>query len=71
MRCRLAAGTIGLGCAPPPAPGPTVASAGELPRTGSPVTHLATAGGGLTLMLGGLSVIGGAGRRRTRGRRRG
>jgi hypothetical protein len=45
----------------------TEVSGGELPRTGSLVTRLATAGGGLTLSLGGLAVIGGA-RRRSRRR---
>ena len=50
-----------------PAPaGPVVAPGGELPRTGSPITDLAAAGGGLSLTLGGLSVIGAAGRRRRR-----
>ena len=50
-----------------PAPaGPAVAPGGELPRTGSPITDLAAAGGGLSLTLGGLSVIGAAGRRRRR-----
>lgn len=53
-----------------PAPStPEVAPAGELPRTGSPITDLAAASGGLSLTLGGLSVMGAAGRRR--GRRRG
>jgi hypothetical protein len=52
-----------------PAPStPAVAPAGELPRTGSPVTDLAAASGGLSLMLGGLSVIGAAGRRNRRRR---
>jgi hypothetical protein len=50
-----------------PAPStPALAPAAELPRTGSPITDLATAGGGLSLTLGGLSVIGAAGRRRRR-----
>ena len=50
-----------------PAPStPAVAPAAELPRTGSPVTDLAAASGGLSLTLGGLSVIGAAGRRRRR-----
>jgi hypothetical protein len=49
-----------------PAPTPAVAPAAELPRTGSPITDLATAGGGLTLALGGLGVMGGAGRRSRR-----
>jgi len=51
---------------PAPAAAPALAGNAELPRTGSVFTHLATAGGGLTLTLGGLSVMGGAGRRRTR-----
>ena len=49
-----------------PAPStPAVAPAGELPRTGS-LTDLVAASGGLSLTLGGLSVIGAAGRRRRR-----
>jgi hypothetical protein len=57
---------------PAPAPlqtapaAPAAAPAGELPRTGSPMINLASAGGGLSLTLGGLSVIGAAGRRRRR-----
>jgi hypothetical protein len=50
-----------------PATGPALAPGGELPRTGSPITDLASAGGGLSLTLGGLSLIGAAGRRRRRG----
>lgn len=52
--------------APAPAPAPEVAPVGELPRTGPTATRLGTAGGGLTLALGGLAVIGGAGRRARR-----
>ena len=49
-----------------PAPStPAVAPAAELPRTGS-LTDLVAASGGLSLTLGGLSVIGAAGRRRRR-----
>ena len=51
---------------PAPAPVPALAAAAELPRTGPVVTQLAAAGGGLTLALGGLAVIGGAGRRTRR-----
>jgi hypothetical protein len=50
-----------------PAAGPAVVPGGELPRTGSPISDLAAASGGLSLTLGGLSVIGAAGRRRRRG----
>jgi hypothetical protein len=46
--------------------GPVAAPAGELPRTGGSATRVGTAGGGLTLALGGLAVIGGAGRRSRR-----
>lgn len=46
-----------------PAPALAAAPAAELPRTGAPLTQLASAAGGLTLSLGGLAVIGGAGRR--------
>jgi len=49
-----------------PAPDPAVAGTAELPRTGSPLTQLVTAGGGLMLSLGGLAVMGGAGRRSRR-----
>jgi hypothetical protein len=54
-----------------PAPGPAapaqqLAPAAELPRTGAPATRVGTAGGGLTLALGGLALIGGAGRRSRR-----
>jgi hypothetical protein len=49
-----------------PATGPAVAPAAELPRTGASATRVGTAGGGLTLALGGLAVIGGAGRRSRR-----
>jgi hypothetical protein len=49
-----------------PAPAAVPAPAAELPRTGTPLTQLASAGGGLTLSLGGLAVIGGAGRRTRR-----
>jgi len=52
--------------APAPAPAPEVAPVGELPRTGATATRLGTAGGGLTLALGGLAVIGGSGRRTRR-----
>lgn len=50
----------------PAAPAPAVAPVAELPRTGSPVTALMTAGGGLTLTFGGFAVMGGAGRRTRR-----
>ena len=49
-----------------PAPAPAVAPSGELPRTGAAASRVGTAGGGLTLALGGLAVIGGAGRRNRR-----
>jgi hypothetical protein len=52
--------------APAPAPGPEVAPVAELPRTGASATRVGTAGGGLTLALGGLAVIGGSGRRTRR-----
>jgi hypothetical protein len=52
----------------PAAPAPAVAPAGELPRTGASATRVGTTGGGLTLALGGLAVIGGAGRRSRRRR---
>jgi hypothetical protein len=52
--------------APAATPGPALVSEAELPRTGSPVTGLATAGGGLSLTFGGLAVMGGAGRRNRR-----
>ncbi|MEW6473176.1 MAG: hypothetical protein AB1679_12970 [Actinomycetota bacterium] len=52
--------------APTPAPPPAMAAAAELPRTGSPLAQVASAGGGLMLSLGGLAVIGGAGRRSRR-----
>jgi hypothetical protein len=52
--------------APTPAPAPEVAPIAELPRTGPSVAQVGTAGGGLTLALGGLAVIGGAGRRTRR-----
>ena len=53
---------------PAPAPAPVARPNAELPRTGSPVTALVTASGGLTLTLGGLAVMGGAGGRRSRRR---
>ena len=49
--------------APAPAPAAAVAPVAQLPRTGAPATRIGTAGGGLTLALGGLAMIGGAGRR--------
>jgi len=52
-----------------PAPAPTApeaAPAGELPRTGAGASRVGTTGGGLTLALGGLALIGGAGRRTRR-----
>jgi LPXTG-motif cell wall-anchored protein len=52
--------------APAPAPAAEVAPVAELPRTGASATQVGTAGGGLTLALGGLAVIGGAGRRSRR-----
>jgi hypothetical protein len=51
---------------PAPTPAPGVASVAELPRTGATATRVGTAGGGLTLALGGLAVIGGSGRRTRR-----
>jgi hypothetical protein len=51
---------------PAPAPAAEVAPIAELPRTGPPATRVGTAGGGLTLALGGLALIGGAGRSRRR-----
>ena len=50
----------------PAAPAPAAAPAGELPRTGASASRVGTAGGGLTLALGGLALIGGAGRRTRR-----
>lgn len=50
----------------PAAPAPAVAPVAELPRTGSPVTALMAASGGLTLTFGGFAVMGGAGRRTRR-----
>jgi hypothetical protein len=52
---------------PPPAAPVAPAPAAELPRTGAAATRTGTAGGGLALALGGMAVMGGAGRRR-RGR---
>jgi hypothetical protein len=58
--------------APEPTPAPAVNPApaanpdAELPRTGATGTRPGSAGGGLALTLGGLAVIGGAGRRRRR-----
>jgi hypothetical protein len=49
--------------APAPAPAAEVAPIAELPRTGSPLARVGSAGGGLILALGGLALIGGAGRR--------
>jgi hypothetical protein len=49
-----------------PAPVPAMGPAAELPRTGTPLPQLASAGGGLMLSLGGLAFIGGAGRRTRR-----
>jgi hypothetical protein len=51
--------------APAPATPAPVAPAAELPRTGAP-GRVGTAGGGLTLAIGGLALIGGAGRRTRR-----
>ena len=53
---------------PAPAPGPEVAPGGELPRTGHSFAQVGSASAGLTLALGGLALIGGAG---LRPRRRG
>jgi hypothetical protein len=50
----------------PAAPAPEVAPVAELPRTGASATRVGTTGGGLTLALGGLALIGGAGRRTRR-----
>jgi hypothetical protein len=47
-------------------PALSVAPGGELPRTGATATRVGTAGGGLTLALGGFALIGGAGRRSRR-----
>lgn len=56
--------------APNPAPRlepvPALSPAAQLPRTGTAGTRPGSAGGGLALTLGGLAVIGGAGRRRRR-----
>jgi len=52
--------------APAVAPAPPVAPARELPRTGSAGSRTGTAGAGLALSLGGLAVMGGAGRRTRR-----
>src|SRR5207302_1478218 len=49
----------------PGIPAPQAAPA-ELPRTGAAAARTGTAGGGLALCLGGLAVIGGAGRRTRR-----
>jgi hypothetical protein len=51
---------------PAPAAPPSIALGGELPRTGPSIAQVGTASGGLTLALGGLAVIGGAGRRTRR-----
>jgi LPXTG cell wall anchor motif len=51
---------------PAPSPAPQAAPAAELPRTGAASARTGTAGGGLALSLGGLAVMGGAGRRRRR-----
>jgi LPXTG-motif cell wall-anchored protein len=47
-------------------PGTTPAPAAELPRTGGAATRVGTAGGGATLALGGLAMIGGTRRRNRR-----
>ena len=52
--------------APAAVPDPAVSPAAELPRTGATATRVGTAGGGLTLALGGLALIGGSGRRTRR-----
>ena len=49
-----------------PAPAPAARPAAELPRTGSAGSRSGTAGAGLALSLGGLAVMGGAGRRTRR-----
>jgi hypothetical protein len=49
-----------------PLTAPEVAPGAELPRTGGSTVDVGAAGGGLTLALGGLAVIGGAGRRTRR-----
>jgi len=57
---------------PAPAPAAEVAPIGELPRTGHSFAQVGAASAGLTLALGGLALIGGAGhriRRRPAGRR--
>jgi hypothetical protein len=51
--------------APEPAQAPNAAPA-VLPLTGAAASREATAGGGLALSLGGLAVLGGAGRRKRR-----
>ena len=62
------AGTTAGQPAPPPTRAPAVgpAPAAELPRTGSAGSRSGTAGAGLALSLGGLAVMGGAGRRTRR-----
>jgi hypothetical protein len=52
--------------APAPAPAPAVAPVAELPRTGHSFAQVGAASAGLTLALGGLALIGGAGHRARR-----
>jgi hypothetical protein len=59
--------SVALAPAPVTAPAPAPAAApAELPRTGSDGSRPGAAGGGLALSLGGLAVMGGAGRRNRR-----
>ena len=51
---------------PGPAPAADAAPIGELPRTGHSFAQVGAASAGLTLVLGGLALIGGAGRRHGR-----
>jgi hypothetical protein len=56
----------GITAGPLPDPGTAVGPAAELPRTGT-AGRAGAAGGGLALALGGLAVMGGAGRSKRRG----
>ena len=51
---------------PAPAPNPEAAPMGELPRTGHSFARVGSASAGLTMALGGLALIGGAGHRTRR-----
>lgn len=56
----------GTNTSAPGTPAPAAAPTGELPRTGGSATRAGTTGGGATLALGGLAVMGGARRRNRR-----